>query len=132
MIRRLIGGATLLMFAVCAGVTMFSPRHLVCGYPTVVKETLSPDGQHKAVVFLTQCGSATPPTPHVSVLENGQALQPDADGNVLVGARAHSRVEVIWQSGADLLVLHDAPEASLERRETDRLGVRIRYARLTP
>ena len=74
-------------------------------------ESLSPDKEWKAVVFLRQCGDG-PTESHISVLpataslpnEPGNAFRQDGTGG---GSRSSYRMEGTWKGPHELWIAHD-------------------------
>jgi hypothetical protein len=100
----------------------------------VQKMVPSPDGKHKAVVFLRDCG-ATAWSADVSIIDVGDELA-NRGGNVLVaggpwvvgsGDRGSIlRIAVSWESATRLAIKYD-PRADVTKKETAHGGVSLVY-----
>lgn len=71
----------------------------------IVRETTTPDGHSKAVVYLHNCGATVGYTSYVSILDNNDEL---GKGNVLQaeGSSAWDAIDIIWQDNNTLEVYH--------------------------
>lgn len=98
----------------------------------VVYETMSPGGDHKAVVFERQCGNDGGAHTQVSVLAHDAGLT-DEGGNVFsadmgfVSVEGGSQVNVQWTGPRELLVTHSA-QAMIFKSERNIGDVSIVYA----
>ena len=100
----------------------------------VVSETLSPNGQLKAVVFIRECGTGVR-NAHLSVLPTAGAL-PAEPGNTFIGEGGLSpgddkeqiRLGITWLSDSELSVLHGVVRRV--RHEGRVRGIRVYYGHL--
>lgn len=67
----------------------------------LVKETLSPDGKWKAVVFQRDCGATTGFSTQLSVLKAAKNL-PNRNGNVLIADTDHGKAPAAKWGGPDV------------------------------
>jgi hypothetical protein len=100
-----------------------------------LRETPSPDGRFKAVIFQRDCGATTGFSTQVSVLPINQSL-PNDYGNVFRADTDHGKapsgpgggpkVEVRWEGEKDLIVLYDE-RAKVFHRENLLKDITVRY-----
>lgn len=100
-----------------------------------VSESLSPDGKHKAVVFVRSCGATTGYGTHVSVMraiekvgdDVGNAFTADDNhGKVQLGSAHQLPLRVQWTGGNSMLIRY--PERSrLFRSELRVAQVAVTY-----
>jgi hypothetical protein len=95
----------------------------VCGNDSVV-ETISPNGQLKAVTFRRNCGATTDYSTHVSILPASRKL-PNESGNVFV--RNHEPALVVrWIDDQHLSISGGGASTSFKRLSEFK-GVYITY-----
>jgi hypothetical protein len=127
----LLGGGAIALFLVCSACTNIAGH---CGNE-VLKETASPDGKMKAVIFQRDCGATTGFSTQVSILFEDEKL-PDEGGNAFTADTNHGEapsgqgggpvVEVSWLSDNELLIKHDRRARALQPPQSP-LNVRILY-----
>jgi len=88
-----------------------------------LRETLSPDGQFKAVIFCRDCGATTAVSAQVSILPAGRKL-PNDGGNVFVANR-EPPIAVRWIDDHHLRISGDTRTPYLHLAEFH--GVHIIY-----
>ena len=123
--RRLVAALCLsLLLAACAP---------LCSNQTVTS-LQSPDGKHRAVLFMRECGATTDYTTQVSIVPSAWPFHDT--GNVLV-ADAYDRdarrgpwggpwAQIAWVSAQELLVTYDA-RSRIFTKNAAAHGVRITY-----
>lgn len=90
---RVLGGIAVGAFAVIGLVCFFADFGGTCCNDKL-SETLSPNGQLKAVTFRRNCGATSDYSTHVSILSAGRKLPNDA-GNVFTASHERS-ITVRW------------------------------------
>jgi hypothetical protein len=87
-------------------------------------ETVSPNGQLKAVTFRRDCGATTAYSTHVSILPVSHRL-PNEAGNVFVQSR--EPIVVVWWLDDHHLSISGGGASTAFVHHTDFRGVRITY-----
>ncbi|WP_041448035.1 hypothetical protein [Anaeromyxobacter sp. Fw109-5] len=96
---------------------------------SVMSEASSPSGDHRAVVFLRNCGATTSYSVELSILRGDERL-PTWKGNAFSADAGYSdaplKLEVHWDSDQALTVRHD-PRLRLFQNEAKVGPIGLRY-----
>lgn len=105
----------------------------------LIETAISPDKQHKAILFERDCGATTDFSSQVSILDSDEDL-PNAYGNTFIaeaernGQRASwvgPWVEIKWRSPNELEVSYDRTAEVYEKYETVE-SIRVIYVPTSP
>jgi hypothetical protein len=106
---------------------------IVCSNQTVAS-LKSPDGKHRAILFMRECGATTDYTTQVSVVNSwwpfhgiGNAFVADAyDSGAKRGSWGGPWAQIAWASPQQLLVTYDGRSRVFTQNVTA-TGVRVTY-----
>jgi hypothetical protein len=71
------------------------------------QDLASPDGEHRAIAFVRDCGATTSHSPQVWLGDADAALAPSTIGNVYRGDRS-DQITIAWLAGDRLQITTDA------------------------
>lgn len=123
---RFVACVTVLAF-VCLALENFVSNNLLadmCGN-TVIREVLSPEKGHKAVIFQRNCGATTGYSTQVSVLPARKIL-PNEGGNIFVVDEGDGDITVHWINLTQLKIIYDH-RARIFNKQTQYYLVSIVY-----
>lgn len=85
-------------------------------------QVLSPDGQHKAVVYQRYCGILVGPATRVAIIDTDEAIEDVGEGFFMVdGSPSELEFEVRWIADNELFINRDLD--GTEQRAPDFVGV---------